>query len=132
MKLFRKVFVSVVLLLMCSCCLSAVSEEEIKKIDEAIPKKATKKPAKARTVLVFSLCNGFKHGSILYWDKALVMMGDKTGAYKATVSRDIEMLRPANLNKFDAVVFNNTTRLKGLDAEIRKGLLDFLRGGKGS
>ncbi len=131
MKLFRKMFVPVVLLLMCSCCLSAVSEEQIKKIDAAVPKKATKKPAKARTVLVFSLCNGYKHASIKYWNKVLVMMGDKTGAYKATVSYDIEMLRPANLNKFDAVVFNNTTRLKGLDAEIRKGLLDFLKGGKG-
>jgi len=131
MSIFRRVFVSVVLLLMCSSCLLAVSDEEIKKIDAAIPDKATKKPAKPRTVLVFSLCKGFRHGSIKYWDKALVMMGEKTGAYKATVSEDMEMLKPENLHKFDALVFNNTTRLKIDDPVIRKSILDFIKGGKG-
>ena len=131
MSLFRKVFVSAVLVLMCSSCLSAISEEQIKKIGAAIPEKATKKPAKPRTVLVFSLCKGFPHDSIPYWDKALVMMGQKTGAYRATVSYDMAMLKPENLHKFDALVLNNTTRLKIEDSVIQKGLLDFIKGGKG-
>jgi len=131
MRLFRKIFVSMMLLMMCSCCLSAVSEEDIRKIDAAIPKKATKKPARPRTVLVFSLCKGFRHGSIPYWNKALVMMGEKTGAFKATVSDDMEMLKPENLHKFDALVLNNTTRLKIDDPVIRKSILDFIMGGKG-
>ena len=35
-------------------------------------------------------------------------MGKLTGAYEAVVNNDIEMFRPANIKKFDAICFNNT------------------------
>lgn len=131
MNWVKKACMAVLLIVFCSSCF-AVSEEEIAKIKQAAPEKATRKPAKPRTVLVFSLCKGFKHSSIPYWDEALVAMGEKTGAYKATVTYDMEMLKPENLHKFDALVLNNTTQLKLQDEPvIRQSILDFLKGGKG-
>ena len=49
----------------------AVSDQEVQNIREAMPDKPVVRPAKQRTMLVFSLCNGFKHSSIPYWAKAL-------------------------------------------------------------
>ena len=132
MKWFRKTCMAVLLIVFCSSCF-AISDEEIAKIKAAVPAKATKKPAKPRTVLVFSLCKGFRHSSIPYWDQAIVAMGEKTGAFKATVTYDMNMLRPENLHKFDALVLNNTTnlRLKTEDPIIQQSLMDFIKGGKG-
>jgi type 1 glutamine amidotransferase len=111
-----------------------VSAAEIQKIDRAAPVKATVQPAKPRKLLVFNLCNGFWHSSIPYWDKALEIMGRKTGAYSVMISKDIAVFEPDNLNQFDAVCFNNTTKLKFNPEdtpELCKALMDFVKGGKG-
>jgi len=122
------------------CCLSlltncsrAISPQDVQKIEAAMPAKpvATPKSAKGgRKLLVFNLCKGFRHGSIPYWDKALEIMGRKTGAFQTVVSSDMAMFKAENLNQFDAVCFNNTTRLK-FDANLRKSLMNFIKGGKG-
>ncbi|MHC4620217.1 MAG: HEAT repeat domain-containing protein [Planctomycetota bacterium] len=121
-----------------TCCLSllasvslAVSPEELQKIKDAVPAKATVQPQQPRQLLVFNLCNGYKHSSIPYWDKAIELMGRKTGAYVTVVSRDMSMFRPENLNQFDAVCLNNTTKLDFSNAKLREGLMNFVRGGKG-
>lgn len=131
MKCFSKYIALTLLLVICTGCVFAVSDQEAEKIKQAVPTKATMKPAKARTVLVFSLCKGFKHSSIPFWDIALKEMGDRTGAYKATVTYEMDMLKRENLHKFDALVLNNTTRLNIEDADIRKSIMDFIKGGKG-
>jgi len=108
--------------------------EEIKKIEEAMPDKPVAKPAKARKILVLNLCQGFRHGSIPYWDKALQIMGKKTGAFEATITSDLNALDRATLHQYDALCLNNTTGLK-LDPkktpELCKSLMDFVKGGKG-
>jgi len=109
---------------------AAVSPAELEKIEKAMPAKARAAPKRPRKLLVFNLCKGFKHGSIPYWDKALEIMGRKTGAFVAVVSDDMSMFRPENLKQFDAVCFNNTTRLK-FDEPLRKSLMSFIKGGKG-
>jgi type 1 glutamine amidotransferase len=76
------------------------------------------------------MCKGFKHGSIPYWDRALAIMGRKTGAFEAVVSSDMAQFSAENLKRFDAVCFNNTTRLK-FDEPLRKSLMAFIKGGKG-
>ena len=110
------------------------SEEELRKMQEAAPAKATVKPVKARKLLVINLCKGFRHSSIPYWDKAIEIMGKKTGAYTTVISGDLNMLKPENIHQFDAICLNNTTRL-GLSPdktpELCKGLTDFLASGKG-
>jgi type 1 glutamine amidotransferase len=111
-----------------------VSEEEIKKMEEAMPTKAVVEPAKPRKLLVIDLVNGFYHTSIPYWNKALEMMGEKTGAFSVTISEDVNMFSAENLAQFDAVCFNNTVSLPlspDKTPELCKSLMDFVKGGKG-
>ncbi len=107
-----------------------MSKEEIEKIEKAAPSKATVEPVKPRKLLIFNKCDGYKHSSIPYWDKALEIMGKKTGAYSVVISNDMNAFKPEFLNQFDAVCFNNTTHLK-FEESLRKSLMDFVRGGKG-
>lgn len=112
--------------------------------------------APVRKVLVFSLFTGYNHTVIPHTDKALEIIGKKSGAYQATITRDIEMLRPESLAKYDVLVLNNNcsvgprrnlfldvlekdARYKDLTkearevraAELEKSVLDFVRDGKG-
>ena len=108
-----------------------ISSEELQKIKDAAPSKATAVPQKARKLLVFTRCEGFKHSAIPYGTAAIEIMGQKTGAYEVVVSDDMSMFQPANLKQFDAICLNNTTRLKFDDPQLQKSLIDFVRGGKG-
>jgi len=113
-----------------------VSPEERKKIEEAIPKKASAKPQQPRKLLVLNLVRwGGKpqkgHASIPHGNLALELMGKTTGAYSIVVSDDLENLHPQNLNQFDAICFNNTAGAIFDDPELKKSLLGFIQGGKG-
>jgi uncharacterized protein len=103
----------------------------LQKIEAAVPAAATAKPRKERHVLVFWRCEGFFHDrGIAGGNKAIELMGKKTGAYAADFSDDYAVFTSENLAKYDAVVLNNTTRLKLNDAQ-RKALLEFVKNGKG-
>jgi type 1 glutamine amidotransferase len=134
----RQKFKFIYITLSAFCCLSlltncsrAVTPEEVQKMEAAMPAKPVATPKQPRKLLVFNLCKGFKHGSIPYWDKALEIMGKKTGAFEVVVSGDMAMFKAENLNKFDAVCFNNTTRLGFEEPGLRKSLMNFIKGGKG-
>jgi type 1 glutamine amidotransferase len=141
MKRWIKTVISILLIASCTNLFAAEpnelrgpSAEEVQQITKAVPRKATARPARRprRKMLVFSLCKGFGHGSIPYWEKALVIMGQKTRAYEAVLSNDMEMFRPENLEQFDAVCFNNNTKLEFGDRPLLKqSLMDFIKGGKG-
>jgi type 1 glutamine amidotransferase/HEAT repeat protein len=107
------------------------SQREHADIWEAAPAQAIVQPQAERRVLVFSLSKGFQHQSIGPTEVALQYIGEKTGAFEVTVSRDMAVFDAANLARFDAVLFNNTTQLTFDDPEHRRALLEFLRGGKG-
>ena len=112
--------------------LDPVPEDQLQKILEALPKKATAKPAKSRKVLIFWRCEGFFHkGGIITGNKAVQLMGEKTGAYESVISEDMAMFDPGKLDQFDAVIFNNTTQLKFNDPKHRETLMKFIKGGKG-
>jgi type 1 glutamine amidotransferase len=100
-------------------------------MEAAMPTKPVATPKQPRKLLVFNLCKGFRHGSIGHWDKALEIMGKKTGAFEVVVSGDMAMFKAENLSKFDAVCLNNTTKLGFEEPELRKSLMDFIKGGKG-
>ncbi len=93
--------------------------------------KARATPAKPRKILVFWLCKGYFHECIPVANKALELMGEKTGAFEAVTSDDMAMFTPEKLAEFDAVVFNSTTQLEFEDPNQRQALMDFVRGGKG-
>ncbi|UCD48857.1 MAG: ThuA domain-containing protein [Phycisphaerales bacterium] len=108
--------------------------EEVQKMEAAMPNEAVVKPAQPRRMLVIDRCEGFKHSSVPFWDKALQVMGEKTGAFSVVITDDLNMLKADTLGQFDAVCFNNTTQLKlspENTPELCKSLMDFVKGGKG-
>jgi hypothetical protein len=106
-------------------------DAEGKRILAAMPAKPSVRPDKARKVLVFSRTEGFRHGSTPVANKAFEIMGKRTGAFEAVVSEDMKSFDPESLRQFDAVLFNNTTRLSFEDPRHRQALMDFVKGGKG-
>lgn len=112
------------------------SDDEIKKIDAAMPTKAVAKPKKPRRLLVINLLGprAFYHDCIPYWNNALAIMAQKTGAFTVTFSSDPNVFKAENLKHFDAICFNNTVSLPlspDKTPEMCKGLMDFVKGGKG-
>ena len=85
------------------------NDQTIDKVKKALPTTAPAKPKQPRKLLIFSKTAGFRHGSIAIGGKALIMMGDQTGAYTAIHTEDESFFEPDKLKAFDAVFFLNTT-----------------------
>ncbi|MHC4586106.1 MAG: ThuA domain-containing protein [Planctomycetota bacterium] len=114
--------------------LREVTTEEVQKIESALPRMATVRTSEPRKLLVFWRCEGFFHTSIPVVNKALKLMGEKTGAYDVVVTDDYSMFTAQKLRQFDAVCLNNTTGLKfdpKENPERCKALMDFVKSGKG-
>jgi type 1 glutamine amidotransferase len=108
--------------------------EEVQKIENAVPSKATVKPAKPRKLLVFWRCEGFFHEAIPMCNKAIELIGKKTGAYETVFTDDYSVFTAENLKQFDAVCLNNTTQLKfnpKISPERCDALIGFIKDGKG-
>lgn len=108
----------------------ALSSTELEAIRAALPARARAAPAKARRVLIFYRTEGYVHDSVPFANQALAELGSRTGAYHADLSEDPEILSPARLAPYDAIVLNNTTHLALSNAQ-RAALLAFVRSGKG-
>jgi len=111
-----------------------LKDEEIRNIEKALPIKTTIKVSEPRKMLVFWRCEGFYHKSIPVVNKALELMGKKTGAYDVVVTDDYSVFTKRNLRQFDAVCLNNTTGLKFDPKETPErceALMDFVKNGKG-
>jgi type 1 glutamine amidotransferase len=96
----------------------------------AIPDKPPVAPQKPRTLLVFYRTDRFAHKCIPHWNKMIELLGEKTGAYQATLSQSYDDLAPERLKTFDAVYFNNTCRMMTPEP-VKAALMDFVKGGKG-
>ncbi|MHC5082408.1 MAG: ThuA domain-containing protein [Planctomycetota bacterium] len=130
MKYNKAVNLVAIFILLLSVSVFAVSDPEVQKIADAMPDKPVVQPTAQRTMLVFSLCNGFKHSSIPYWKQALDVMSKKTGAFKVVHSDDMSVFSADSLKQFDAICLNNTTHLKP-DSAQQQAILDFVKSGKG-
>ncbi|MEE8450991.1 MAG: ThuA domain-containing protein [Thermoguttaceae bacterium] len=109
----------------------AVSPEEEAKIDAAVPTEATAQPRTPRKLLVFSLVGG-NHTARPYGAMALDLMAKKTGAFEVVHTTDPAIFKSEELKQFDAVCFNNSNRLQCFeDPELQRGLIDFVKSGKG-
>ena len=126
------------------------SAAEIAKMEAAMPSRPPVKPAKPRKILILSQCDGYKHASIPYGEKAFEILGRKTGAFTTVIADDCSFLESPDFDTFDAILMNNTTLrvpllsidTKGMtaqqkavadarEAKARKRFLDFVRNGKG-
>jgi uncharacterized protein len=112
--------------------------EDLVAMEDAIPTKALVQPKQPRKVLVLCKAAGYVHSSIPLAAATVKAMGEKTGAYTATITYDSADITAENLAQYDAIFLDSTT-LAFLDdpadaaaTEARKkALLDFVRGGKG-
>jgi len=105
---------------------------------DGIPLTAPAKPKAARRVLVYCHAAGFVHSSIPLAAETVKAMGEKTGAYTATITYDPADITAENLAKYDALFLDSTTlnflddpKDEAVTTARKKALLDFVRGGKG-
>jgi len=132
MPRFSKIVVVMMVTLLCCQAFGdyELSADEVSAIEQAAPAKATVEPKQSRKLLIFSLCQGWEHKSIPYCDKAIEIIGEKTGAFESVHSKDMAVFDSENLKQFDAVCFNNTTNLSFDNPQRRKNLLEFVKSGK--
>ena len=114
-----------------------VSAEERAKIEAALPAKALARPKKPRKLLVFDrqgIYNGRQYGghaSIPHANLAAQLMGEKTGAFTATLSSEPGAISAANLQQYDAVYLNNTVGDVFDTPEMRAAFVAFVANGGG-
>ena len=111
---------------------AAVSDEQRRLIEQAVPGTAPAAPAKPRKLLVIDWSVGRgAHRSVPHANLAVERMGRKTGAYEVVFGRDRAALSAASLKAFDAVFLNNTIGPIFDTAELRKAFVAFLAAGGG-
>ncbi|MBI4602202.1 MAG: ThuA domain-containing protein [Planctomycetes bacterium] len=108
------------------------SEADRARIEAALPAEAPARPSKPRRLLVFDLNVGYPgHASIAHANLAFALLGKKTGAFEAVVSRDPAVFERKSLAGFDAVFLNNTVGNLFEDPALRRSLADFVYAGGG-
>ncbi|MFP4192054.1 MAG: ThuA domain-containing protein, partial [Candidatus Hydrogenedentota bacterium] len=109
-----------------------ISEEDLAKIEAALPDAAPATPAEPRKLLVFDVNRNYGgHPSRFHANKAFERMGEATGAFETVVSRNPEVFERDSLEEFDAVFFNNTVGNLFEDEDLRQNLIDFVYSGGG-
>ena len=93
-------------------------DEELVKIENAAPEKSSVKPKKNRKVLVYSKPSGFKHSSIPTGVKGLRILAEKTNAFTPIFTLDTSEFTVKGLEKYDAIIFNNTTHVQKAFTEL--------------
>jgi type 1 glutamine amidotransferase len=111
--------------------LPPIPPADLEKITSALPSRAVP-PHQPRKLLVFWRADAILHkGGVPAANKAIELLGKKTGAFEAHFSRDLEVLDPKVLAGYDAIVFNSTAHLVIPDQAKKQALLDYVKGGGG-
>lgn len=102
-----------------------------------LPLTAPAKPKQPRKLLILCKAAGFFHSSIPLAAETVKAMGEKTGAYTATITYDSADINAANLANYDGIFLDSTTleflgdpKDPATDAR-KKALMDFVRSGHG-
>jgi uncharacterized protein len=114
---------------------SKADAEYLAKVKPNIPHAAFVRPAKPRQLLVFHNPRNYRHTAEVLSRKAVPEMGEKTGAFTATVTDDVSVFTPARLKEFDALFFNNVNSagggIGGPDDAGCQAVLDYVATGGG-
>ncbi|HXG65249.1 MAG TPA: ThuA domain-containing protein [Blastocatellia bacterium] len=86
--------------------------------------------AAKRKVLYLTYSAGFKHQVLPLSEQIFKEIGEKSGAYEATVTQDCSVISREGLKPYSAVVFYTTGELP-ISAEQKAAFLDFIKSGKG-
>ena len=78
------------------------------KIHAIAPSKTTFPFAKKKKVLVFSLHTGFNHWVRPHTEEMVKIIGEKSGAFSVSSSKDLSVIESKNLKQYDVLVLNNT------------------------
>jgi hypothetical protein len=105
--------------------------ETRKQIEQAAPRQAVAKPAKPRKLLVTDIQMYSGHSTIPHGNLMLELMAKYTGAFEATFSNDLELLKYPKIKEFDAIFLNNVCGMVHNDPEVRDGIMRFVREGGG-
>ncbi len=105
--------------------------EERRQIEAAAPRQAVVKPKKLRKLLVTDIQMYSGHSTIPHGNYLLELMAKNTGAFEATFSNDLNLLKYPKIKEFDAVYLNNVCGMVYNDPEVREGILRFVREGGG-
>jgi type 1 glutamine amidotransferase len=103
---------------------------DFRKMEEALPQRATVKPKKSRKLLILDRANGFYHPTIPLANRAIERMGERIGVFQTAIDHGYAMLTPERLAPFDAIVLNNTSNWRISDGQ-KEALIGFVRGGGG-
>lgn len=135
--LSRRAFVRTTMLAGAWAALPNVAAAEAETTDEAriaaaVPARPIIRPTRHRRLLIFDRnVNYGGHASIPTANRAFTLMGERTGAFETTVSRDPQVFQRDSLQSYDAVFFNNTVGNCFTDPGLRQNLADFVYGGGG-
>ncbi len=109
-----------------------VADNEVKRIDAALPAEAYVKPAKPRKLLVYVESKGYYHDSIPVAALALKKMGEKTGAYEATLTDDeVGTWNLDTLNQFDGIFMDNCVGDHPKTDQGKKDFIEYIKSGHG-
>jgi hypothetical protein len=111
---------------------------DITAMEDALPTKPYATPKQPRKILILCKASGFVHSAIPLAAATLQDMGEKTGAWTATITYDPADINTENLKQYDLIFLDSTTGQflddptnEELTTERRQALLNFVRGGKG-
>jgi type 1 glutamine amidotransferase len=101
------------------------------RIEAATPRTAVVPPKRPRKMLVTDIQMYSGHATIPHGNHLLELMSKHTGAFEATFSNDLELLRYPKIKEFDAVFFSNVCGMTHNDPLVRADLLRYVREGGG-
>ncbi len=107
-----KIVLAFIIFALPATSIGELTEQQAKRIANAVPKKARVEPREPRRVLIWNTpfmdkCP-HKGYCVPQAEHAMKLLGEMTGAYEPVVSDDVAMYLPENLKKFDAIIFNNS------------------------
>jgi type 1 glutamine amidotransferase/sugar phosphate isomerase/epimerase len=106
------------------------SDEMRQRIRAAIPKAAAP-PRKSRRLLVIESLHGMSHDTIPHANVMLEEMGKLTGAWTTEFDNDLHNLKYPKVKEYDGIFLNSIVGEFAPDADVRDGLLRFVREGGG-